>query len=102
MVLRRISWNIRECWHGGFSILVERDETLGAIFLIQSLAVDKVNEEALKDILRPSDFPVGLAVETGLAHCPWCGVDLKRFYGKRVDELVRPGFSIPLGPSTHS
>lgn len=86
----------------GFSVLIERDQTLGVIFRIQSRAVEKVNEDALKATLRTSDFPVSLVVETGLAYCPWCGVNLKIYYAKRVDELARPRFLIPLGPATNS
>jgi hypothetical protein len=45
--------------------------------------------------------PVSVVTEAGMTFCPWCGVNLKRFYGKRTAELDRPGFSIPLsdGPS---
>ena len=83
----------------GISVLIERDQPLGVIFLIQSRAVEKVNEDALKAILRESDFPVSWVVQTGLVFCPWCGANLENFYAKRVDELARPGFSISLGPA---
>jgi len=87
--------------HRGFSVLIEKDEFLGARFSIQSRAVESSDQERFCRAIKPSEFPVSIATETGVMFCPWCGVNLKRFYGKRTDELTRSGFSIPLfdGPS---
>jgi hypothetical protein len=81
----------------GFAVLVEQDDNLGARFLIQSRAVAKQDQERLK--IASADVPVALVTETGLTFCPWCGVNLKRFYRKRFVELDRPGYSILLPAS---
>jgi hypothetical protein len=81
----------------GFAVLVERDDDSVARFLIQSRAVAKGDQARLK--IASADVPVGLVTETGLTFCPWCGVNLRRFYAKRIDELDRPDLSIHLPTS---
>ena len=81
----------------GFAVLVEKDDDFVVRFLIQSRAVAKNDEARLK--IASGDVLVGLVTETALTFCPWCGVKLKRFYGKRTAELDRPGLSIPLPTS---
>src|ERR1041385_3721788 len=78
--------------HRGFSILIKKDD-LGARFLIQSRAVEQTDQEQFHALLR-TEFPVSSVTETGMRFCPWCGVNLKRFYGRRAADLNRPGFSI--------
>jgi hypothetical protein len=77
-------------------VLIENDDDLGAIFLIQSRAVEQSDQERLHAHLLQTDFPVSVVTQTGMLFCPWCGADLKRFYGKRTAELDRPGLSISL------
>jgi len=88
--------------HRGFSVLIEKDADLGTRFSIQFRAVEKSDQERLLALLH-AEFPVSVATETGMLFCPWCGVNLKRFYGGRTAELDRPGLSISLsdGPSPH-
>ena len=78
----------------GFAVLVEKDDDFTVRFLIQSRAIAKNDEVRL--IIASTDVPVALVTETGLTFCPWCGVNLKRFYAKRAGSLDRPGLSIPL------
>jgi hypothetical protein len=80
----------------GLSVLVENGADLGARFSIQSRAVEISDQGEFQRILQPSTFPVSIVTETGMQFCPWCGVNLKRFYGNRAGELDRPGLSIPL------
>ena len=82
----------------GFSVLTDKDETFGVRFSIQSRAVSQADQARFQHEFgsRSSDYPVSTVAETGLQFCPWCGVNLKRFYEKRVAELDRPGFSIQL------
>ena len=88
--------NYGQAGHRGISVLIERCETLGTRFLIQYRAVDRADQEQFHSSLENVDFHVSVVIETGMTFCPWCGVDLKRFYGKRTEQLDRPGFSIPL------
>jgi hypothetical protein len=82
--------------HRGFAILIEKDADFGSRFSIQSRSAETSDQPELQRILQPVTFPVSIVTETGMQFCPWCGVNLKRFYGKRVAELDRPGLSIPL------
>jgi hypothetical protein len=87
--------NYEAAGHRGFAVLIEKDDYLGTRFTIQSRAVDQSNQEELHTHLLQTTFAVSVVAETGMRFCPWCGVDLKRFYGKRTAELHRSGFSIP-------
>jgi hypothetical protein len=82
--------------HRGFSVLIEKDDYFGTMFFSQARAVDQSDRDRLSAHLTQTDFPVSAVIQTGMIFCPWCGVNLKRFYGKRTAELDRPGFSIPL------
>ena len=101
MVLAGFQGSYEQAGHRGFSVLVEKDDYLGAIFLIQSRAVEQSDQERLHAHLLQTNFPVSVVTETGMLFCPWCGVNLKRFYRGRETELSRPNLSIPLsdGPS---
>jgi hypothetical protein len=77
-------------------MLIEKGDP-GARFLIQSRAVEQSDQERFHTLLQ-TEFPVSVVTETGMRFCPWCGVNLKRFYGRRTAELSRPGFSVPLSP----
>lgn len=83
--------NYEQAGHRGFSVLIEKDDYLGARFLIQCRTVEDSDQERLHRILERSDFPVSIITTTGMMFCPWCGTNLKRFYGKRAAELDRPG-----------
>lgn len=84
--------------HRGFAILVEQDQPLGPRILLQHRAVEKEDEPKLA--LWKTDFPVSLVSDTGLLFCPWCGKNLRKFYGRQAAELVRAGHSIPFPVST--
>jgi hypothetical protein len=97
MVLRRFSGELYICGRTGLCSSSGKGDDLEARFLIQSRAVAKQDQERLK--IASADVPVALLTETGLAFCPWCGVNLARFYRKRLAELDRPGLSITLPTS---
>jgi hypothetical protein len=78
----------------GFAILVGKDPAIGPYFVWQHRAIDKGREA---EIQGPLD--VSVVSDTGLLFCPWCGKNLRRFYGRHADELTRPGFEIQLRAS---
>jgi len=92
--------NYEQAGHRGFSVLIEKDDCLGASFLIQSRAVEQSDQEREHVLLQSTDFPVSVVAQTGMRFCPWCGIDLKRFYGSRTAELDRPGYSISLSDTS--
>ena len=80
----------------GLSVLIDKDDQMGGRFLIQARAVDRSDQEQLQGVLGGVSLHVSLVSETGMLFCPWCGTNLRRFYGGRVRELDRPGLSISL------
>lgn len=73
----------------GLAVLVGRNPSGQAEFLIQHRAVDAGSESSVH-----SESPVSLVSEVGIAFCPWCGRDLNKIYGKNVDALHRPDLKI--------
>jgi hypothetical protein len=65
----------------GFGALVRRGDG-AASFLLQCRVVDKGEESRLKG---PDDLPMLLVSEMALRFCPWCGVDLQKYYKKQID-----------------
>jgi hypothetical protein len=53
-------------------------------FVMQSRAFDVGAEEPLH-----TNSIVTTISEAVVTHCPWCGTDLKKFYSKRLDSLLR-------------
>lgn len=74
----------------GFAVLIGRDSTNAAEFLMQYRAVDE--GEALS---FNSEALVSSIVEVGMRFCPWCGRDLEKWYGKHADALHRSHFKVP-------
>jgi|SRR5579883_1539958 hypothetical protein len=78
----------------GFAILVEPDATLGPRFIWQHRALEMGDENKLAALKL--EFPLSVVTDTGLLFCPWCGKNLRTFYGRHAAELSRPGLEIPL------
>ena len=78
----------------GFAVLIDPDETLGTRFTIQVRMVDQQDQRSLQSQLGTTAFPVSLVTETGMLFCPWCGVNLGRYYRKRAAGLARLGYSV--------
>jgi hypothetical protein len=73
----------------GIAILIDRGATGKAEFVIQQRAIDKdINSRPV------TDYPIALVSEVHIAHCPWCGRKLEKWYGKVVDQLARPELRI--------
>lgn len=81
----------RSAGQRGFAILVGMDTVVGPYFIWQHRAVDKGREAEVQ-----GPFDSNIVTDTGLLFCPWCGRNLKRFYHRSADRLVRAGFEIPL------
>jgi hypothetical protein len=81
--------NYEQAGQRGFSVLIEKGK-----FLLQARAVEQSDQERLHGQLETADYPVSSVIQTGMQFCPWCGVNLMHFYGKRTAELDRPGFSV--------
>jgi len=75
----------------GFAILIGKDPVIGPYFVWQHRVVDRGREAELQGPLE-----MNVITDTGLLFCPWCGKNLRRFYGRHADDLVRPDFEIPL------
>jgi hypothetical protein len=79
----------------GFGLTVEVAEGLrGAGFLLQARAVDASND-AFHAHLGTTPFPVSTVTETGILHCPWCGVNLNEYYASQARALARSDLRIP-------
>ena len=88
--------NYQQAGQRGFSVLIEKGDDGRARFLMQSRAVEQGDQDRFHTHLSQTDFPVSVVAQTGMIFCPWCGTNLQQFYGSRVEELDRPGFSVPL------
>jgi hypothetical protein len=78
----------------GFAVLVGSDAVIGPYFIWQHRALERERETEIQ-----APFDVALVSDIGLIFCPWCGKNLRRFYHRHTEELVRPGFEIPLPTS---
>ena len=88
--------NYQQAGKRGFSVLIEKDDDGGTRFLMQSRAVEQADQDRFYTHLSQTDFPVSVVIQSGMLFCPWFGTNLQQFYGSRVEELNRPGFSVPL------
>jgi hypothetical protein len=57
-------------------------------FYIGTRPVDRADSVKLQENLSRLPVPVNLLCRTGLRFCPWCGVELVRFYRDTWRELV--------------
>lgn len=73
----------------GLTVLVGRRSNGEPEFVIQQRAID-IDVRSLP----VTDYPISIASEVGINYCPWCGRNLKKSYGKHVDQLYRPGLRV--------
>jgi len=63
----------------------------GYVFVLQHRALDP-------DALPPfSESPMSTVSELLLNYCPWCGGDLKQFYGDQLNELDKSELKLGMG-----
>lgn len=79
-----------EAGERSIAVLVDRDEGGAPEFLLQSRAFSIQNAPPLLNI----PAPMSRVIEDVITFCPWCGVDLAKWYGKQANELVRSGLRI--------
>ena len=75
--------------HTGPAFIASRDYFGEPAFTLQFRAFEK---DVAVDFVHPA--PMTFISDSRFFHCPYCGTNLKTFYGSRVDELDRPGFLI--------
>lgn len=75
----------------GTGILVEKYDDGQPKIVLQFRSVE-IGEEGLVN----STVLVTTCADEHIRFCPWCGVDLSKWYGGQVDALARPGLSIEL------
>lgn len=73
----------------GFAVLAGRDAFGNPQFVIQQRAVDKGMEAAVKP-----EIPIPVVSELPISYCPWCSRNLRKWYGKIVDDLYRPQLTL--------
>jgi len=86
-----------EAFHGhyqmagqrGLGLLVERNASGVSEFVLQFRAV-----EGDRPRLSHTEQPLSLVEETQIRYCPWCGRQLDRWYGNKVDQLRRPNLRL--------
>lgn len=71
----------------GLAVLVGRNSSGQAEFLMQQRAIDRTVQS-----LPVTEYPISLVSDICIVYCPWCGRNLKKWYGKYIDELDRPNF----------
>ena len=71
------------------AVLVDANSQNESEFLIQARALDHGDEPEINTAV-----PMSLIIETGIEFCPWCGVNLRKWYGKHARELSRPGLRL--------
>lgn len=79
--------NYQAAGERGFAVLVGKEG-----FLIQVRLVAQNEAHRLK--IEPQDIAVSLVNQIGMRFCPWCGANLAKFYGNRLQELERPEYPI--------
>ena len=80
----------------GIGIAVARTDPDHPAFRFQFRAVDRGFEPSVT--VAVSGVSVSIVVEMGARYCPWCGQNLTEWYGNRMHELYRPGFTIDDAP----
>jgi hypothetical protein len=68
----------------GISVQSEEVEDEGAVFFLEGRALDIRDENGFE---ANSNRPMAIKSKLYIFHCPWCGTNLKDFYGAR---LCRP------------
>jgi hypothetical protein len=70
----------------GLSIRISKPEgPLPMGFLLSFRTLDPVGRQRLIVLLAGEELGATLECSQGILFCPWCGTDLRRFYGRRTD-----------------
>lgn len=73
----------------GIGVFAEEEVAGQPSFFIQFRALDPGDVPAFS-----TAFPLSLITQTGLAFCPWCGVNLGLHYSRTWKTLLRPELGI--------
>jgi hypothetical protein len=73
----------------GAGILVGRDSIGQPEFTMQYRAADKSEK-----LVITSEAPIASVVDIRMQYCLWCGRNLEKWYGSKVDALYRPSLKI--------
>lgn len=76
----------------GFSIVVQKNPGV-AYFLLQARAVDKGRES---EVDVPTTVPLLFVSQISMQFCPSCGVNLKEWYGDRIEGMYSPGLALDI------
>jgi hypothetical protein len=97
-----MKWCCSQCEHAlnntgkrGFSIVVGTGSIKPLVFFLQHRSLD-IRESGPSEPFPP----YLLASQVAINHCPWCGHNLQRWYGKSAKELIKEEFI--LGRSSDS
>lgn len=73
----------------GSAILIGKDFRGEAEFTLQFRALEPKCElpESVQNV-------VSTVLDVRIKYCPWCGEDLRQFYGQNIEDLHRKGFKI--------
>jgi hypothetical protein len=74
------------------AVLVDENGLGEPEFILQARAFDRGEEPSINTAV-----PMSLVIDAAMQFCPWCGVSLRKWYGKYICELVRPGYKINRG-----
>jgi hypothetical protein len=72
------------------AVLIDEDVDGRPEFFLQARMFDIGNEPPMN-----VSVPMSLAIQTGLRFCPWCGIQLKKWYGPYARTLKRPVLRLP-------
>jgi hypothetical protein len=73
----------------GIAVVVDRFAE-GYAFFLQHRALEPDDPGPLS---HPR--PISTVSQVHIHFCPWCGRSLAKFYADRVQEMIRPGLTIP-------
>lgn len=75
----------------GLTVLVGRTSSGEPEFVIQQRAIDmEIDVRSFPAV----DYPISIVSDVGINFCPWCGRNLKKCYGKYIEQLYRPGLRV--------
>ena len=72
----------------GFSVVPSNEYSEDEYkFILKCRVVDFGSEHTVK-----ADVPVSIISNMPITYCPWCGKNLKKWYGKSIEELFKEGY----------
>ncbi len=73
----------------GHAILIGRNELDEPAVTMQYRAVDAGDEKHVH-----AEVMMSLVIDIAIVYCPWCGYNVRKWYGKDADALSREGLKI--------